>query len=476
MPGSGFSRDRAMDITAPYRERMLTCRWPSLGAALILAMCALPAPASAVLPAAIDGRPLPSLAPMLERVTPTVVNISTVSVVRREDHPFLSDPFFRRFFDLPRETRRRTQSLGSGVIVDAREGLVLTNHHVIDQADEISVTLFDGRELAADLLGADPETDVALLRIPPDDLQSIAVADSDQLRVGDFVVAIGNPFGLNQTVTSGIVSALGRSGLGIEGYENFIQTDASINPGNSGGPLVNLRGELVGINTAILAPGGGNVGIGFAIPSNMAGAIQRQIVEHGGVHRGTFGIRLQDIDRDLAHALDLPSGSRGAVVTNVEAGSAAARAGLRAGDLIVGVNDRAISSASDLTTQLALLRVGERLRVEILRNGRQRQLSATIAEPFEGYVDGETLSPALAGARMKAIVDESHLGTNSGISVGPVQRDSAAWRRGLREGDVVFEVNSDRVKTIGQLREAAGDQIVQIKLRRGQRLLSMVSR
>lgn len=435
------------------------------------------ATAMAALPAAIDGEPLPSLAPMLERVTPAVVNISTVSVVRQEDHPFLRDPFFRRFFDLPTERReRRSQSLGSGVIVDAKAGYVLTNHHVVEKASEISVTLHDGRELAAELLGADPETDVALLQIPANDLRAVRVSDSDRLRVGDFVVAIGNPFGLRQTVTSGIVSALGRSGLGIEGYEDFIQTDASINPGNSGGPLVNLRGELVGINTAILAPSGGNVGIGFAIPINMASAIKRQIIEYGSVYRGTFGISVQDIDRDLANALALPSGSTGAVVTSVKADSAGARAGLRAGDLITGINGRPVTSASDLTTQLALLRVGEMLRVEVLRAGRATTLDARIADPFEGYVDAGDISPQLAGTRVSAIIDSSHLGSNSGIAVGRVTEDSPAWRSGLREGDVIFQVNRNRVKTLDELREAADTRISQLRLRRGERLLTMVSR
>jgi Do/DeqQ family serine protease len=433
--------------------------------------------ARAALPAAVDGQPLPSLAPMLERVTPAVVNISTVSVVRREVHPLLSDPFFRRFFDLPRESRRRReQSLGSGVIVDARNGYVLTNHHVIEQADEIYVTLHDRRELAATLLGADPETDVALLQIPSDNLTAIGVSDSDRLRVGDFVVAIGNPFGLNQTVTSGIVSALGRSGLGIEGYENFIQTDASINPGNSGGPLVNLRGELVGINTAILAPGGGNIGIGFAIPINMATAIKRQIVEFGSVQRGTFGVSLQDIDPDLARALRLAPGSRGAVVTDVKDGSAAASAGLRAGDLVTALNDRPITSANDLTAQLALLRVGERLRVDIIRSGSARRIEARIADPFEGFVNAGRLSSEFDGTRLRAIVDESHLGSNTGIAVGPVTRDSSAWRNGLREGDVIFEVNGERVTTLDQLSDAAGSRLSQMQLRRGQRLLTIVSR
>jgi Do/DeqQ family serine protease len=433
--------------------------------------------ASGSLPAEIGGQPLPSLAPMLERVTPAVVNISTVSAVRRENHPLLRDPFFRWFFDTPGERReRRSQSLGSGVIVDARRGHVLTNHHVIDQADEIRVTLHDGRELAAELLGSDPDTDVAVLRIPAEDLAALPVTDSDRLRVGDFVVAIGNPFGLNQTVTSGIVSALGRSGLGIEGYENFIQTDASINPGNSGGPLVNLRGELVGINTAILAPGGGNVGIGFAIPSNMAGAIKRQIVDHGGVRRGTFGVRLQDLDRELAAALKVPPGRQGAVVAYVETGSSGARAGLRSGDLIVGLNGRPVTGAANLVTQLALLRVGERLSVDIVRGGRERRLTAEIDAPFAGYVDGRQISSLLSGARFKAVVDESHLGTNSGIAVGPVDEDSPAWRSGLREGDVIFQVNESRVQSLDQLREAAGTTLTQIRLRRGRRLLTMVSR
>jgi len=286
--------------------------------------------AVAALPAQLDGAPLPSLAPMLEKVTPAVVNISTVSAMRSEDHPLLRDPFFRWFFELPRDApEKRSQSLGSGVIVDANRGYVLTNHHVIENASEIHVTLNDGRELKAEMLGSDPETDVALLQIEAVDLNAIPMGNSNQLRVGDFVVAIGNPFGLSQTVTSGIVSALGRSGLGIEGYENFIQTDASINPGNSGGPLVNLRGELVGINTAILAPSGGNVGIGFAIPVNMVEAIQRQIVEFGGVHRGTFGVTMQTLSPDLAPALRLPPDARGAVVTGIRLGCCACRAARR---------------------------------------------------------------------------------------------------------------------------------------------------
>jgi Do/DeqQ family serine protease len=444
---------------------------------LCLALLATLRSAGAALPAVVDGQPLPSLAPMLEKVTPAVVNISTLTLVRTQDHPLLRDPFFRWFFEGPQGSReRRSQSLGSGVIVDAERGHVLTNHHVIEKADEIRVTLRDGRELKAELLGSDPETDVAVLEIPAQDLTAIPLANSNRLRVGDFVVAIGNPFGLNQTVTSGIVSALGRSGLGIEGYENFIQTDASINPGNSGGPLVNLRGELVGINTAILAPSGGNVGIGFAIPTNMVAAIRRQIVEYGGVYRGTFGVTLQDLTPDLARALNLPAGSRGAVVSEVKSGSAAAQAGLQAGDLIIGVNQQAVRSATDLRTQLALLRVGEQLGLEIKRDGRSQRLSAQMADPFESFVAGRSISRQLSGALFGEVIDESGLGTNPGIEVRRVAEDSDAWQAGLRDGDVLFQVNRERVKTLGQLRDAASRPIVQIRLRRGDRLVTLVSR
>ena len=432
---------------------------------------------SATLPATVDGQALPSLAPMLEKATPAVVNISTVSAVRTEDHPLLRDPFFRWFFEQPLERQeKRSQSLGSGVIVDASRGYVLTNHHVIEKAVEILVTLNDGRKLKADLLGSDPETDVALLQIPAEDLRAIPLGDSRELRVGDFVVAIGNPFGLSQTVTSGIVSALGRSGLGIEGYENFIQTDASINPGNSGGTLLNLRGELVGINTAILAPSGGNVGIGFAIPVNMVEAIRRQIVDHGGVNRGIFGVTLQEITPDLARALKLKPNTRGAVVSGVKTGSAAARSGLRAGDLIVRLNQHDIGNATDLKTQLALMRVGDAIELTVMREGRIERLSGEIGDPFKDFVAGSKISRQLSGALLGEVVDKSTLGTNPGIAVGPVEEDSNAWHSGLREGDVIFQINRSRVKTLGQLREAAEERIYRIKLRRGKRLVSLVSR
>ncbi len=303
--------------------------------------------ADAALPARLaDGEALPSLAPMLERTTPAVVNIATYTTVQVRN-PLLEDPFFRRFFDIPDQRRfRRTQSAGSGVVVDAGRGYIVTNNHVVARADEITVTLADGRSLSAELVGTDPQVDLAVLKVDPEDLDQIEFADSAALRVGDFVVAIGNPFGLNQTVTSGIVSALGRSGLGIEGYEDFIQTDASINPGNSGGALVNLAGKLVGINTAILAPSGGNVGIGFAIPANMVRAIMAQLIDHGEVQRGHLGLSVQSLNVELAEAFGLER-QEGVVVVEVDSGSAAAKAGLEAGDVIVRVDDRPIRRITD---------------------------------------------------------------------------------------------------------------------------------
>ncbi len=292
----------------------------ALGNLLLFVLSLISASVQAVLPIYADGKELPSLAPMLEQVTPAVVNIATEGKVQVRLNPLFSDPFFRRFFNVPDQpVERKTQSLGSGVIVDAKRGLVVTNHHVIANALQITVTLSDGRQLEAELVGTDPQTDVALVKIPAEDIVDIKIADSDELRVGDFVVAIGEPFGLGQTVTSGIVSALSRSGLGIEEYENFIQTDASINPGNSGGALVNLRGELVGINTAIFSQTGGNIGIGFAIPINLAMQITEQLLENGKVQRGFLGVSAQDLSPALVEAFGLKQ-NKGAVITSVDEG------------------------------------------------------------------------------------------------------------------------------------------------------------
>lgn len=432
-------------------------------------------PLRAGLPTSIDGQSLPSLAPMLERVVPAVVNISTISQIETADHPLLRDPFFRHFFDIPQERqRRKSNSLGSGIIVDANRGLVLTNHHVIAKASEIGVGMHDGRTLDAELIGADPETDVAVLRIPAKDLSALSFADSDALKVGDFVVAIGNPFGLSQTVTSGIVSGLSRTGLGIEGYESFIQTDASINPGNSGGPLVNLRGELVGMNTAILAPSGGNIGIGFAIPANMVRAIMEQIVEHGAVRRGLFGVGVQDLTGELVAALDIQD-REGALVTSIDKGSAAADAGLREGDVILMINGKPVRGSADLRNRFGLLRVGERVELEIVRGGKPLHLAGTIADPYRDFILGKRLAPSLEGALFGELDRKSGV---PAVPVGPVETDSPAWNAGLREGDRILQVNGQGINKLRDiavlLREAGG--LYSLRVQRGEDLVMLVRR
>ena len=328
----------------------------------------------------LTNQTLPTLAPMLEQATPAVVNIATEGTVTLRPNPLFNDPFFRRFFDLPKQPReRRTQSSGSGVVVDAAKGYIITNHHVIEAADNITVTLNDGRQFDADIIGSDPGADVAVIQISANNLAALPMANSDTLRVGDFVVAIGNPFGLGQTVTSGIVSALGRSGLG-QGYEDFIQTDASINPGNSGGALVNLRGELVGINTAILAPGGGNVGINFAIPANMVANLMDQLVKYGQVRRGQLGVLVQDLSPELAESFGLRR-RQGAVVAQIIPGSAAARAGLKEGDVVVAVDDRPIRSSGALRNAIGLLQVGQSVKLDLLRDGKPLTITVTLREP-----------------------------------------------------------------------------------------------
>jgi Do/DeqQ family serine protease len=436
-----------------------------------VALWAPPAP-QAALPTAVDGQPLPSLAPMLERVMPGVVNISTVTRQAIADHPLLRDPFFRRFFDIPGEPREReNQSLGSGVVVDGARGIIVTNHHVVQGADEIRLTLHDGRRVDARLLGSDPETDIAVLQAAADDLTAVPLADSDALKVGDFVVAIGSPFGLAQTVTSGIVSALGRTGLGIEGYESFIQTDASINPGNSGGPLVNLAGELVGINTAILAPGGGNVGIGFAIPANMARIVAEQILEHGTMRRGLFGAVAQDLTPELADALGTDE-RRGAVISSVESDSAAERAGLTPGDLVLTMDGEPVSSAADLRTRIGLLRAGSGLRLEVLRQGRRIELAGEVEDPFADFVHGEALHPQLEGTLLGERIRVSSRGRHRVVQVGPLRPGSPAWLAGLREGDLLLGANGYEVGSLDALRQVLRRGIDSLRvLRDGQLLL-----
>jgi serine protease Do/serine protease DegQ len=402
-------------------------------------------------PTSADGQPLPSLAPMLKKATPAVVNISTRTQIQEAEHPLLRDPFFRYFFDIPNQPRRReSSSLGSGVIVDARKGYLLTNNHVIDKADEILVTLSDGRRLNATLVGADPESDIAVIKVEPDHLSELTIANSDQLQVGDFVVAIGNPFGLGQTVTSGIISALGRSGLGIEGYEDFIQTDASINPGNSGGALVNLRGELIGINTAILAPSGGNVGIGFAIPSQMALSIMQTLVEHGEVRRGVLGVTVQDLTHELSQAFGL-SQIQGAVITGVQPGSPAAKAGLEPGDIVLSINGRKVKNSMDVRNAIGLLRVNEEVEVEVLHKGETEVREAKIAEAKIAQEDGKKIHPKLSGTLLKNLEPASG---GEGVLIEKIHTASYAYQAGLRPGDVIVMANRQTVRNLDDFKSA----------------------
>ena len=428
-------------------------------------------PAMAVWPIADgDGKQLPSLAPMLEKVNPAVVNISTFAT-RQEANPLMNDPFFRHFFGPHQRSpqMRRSQSAGSGVIVNASEGTVITNFHVIDGADEIKVSLNDGRTFDAKLVGSDPDVDIAILDIDGGDLSEVKMADSERTRVGDFVVAIGNPFGLGQTVTTGVVSAIGRSGLGIEGYENFIQTDASINPGNSGGALVNLNGELVGINTAIIAPAGGNVGIGFAIPTNMARHSLEQILEHGEVKRGQLGVIIQDLTPDLAEAFELGD-QQGVVVSEVQKGSAADDAGIEQGDVIVEFDGKPMKSAAQLRNAVGVHRVGDKVKIKVIRDGKEKTFSAKV---------GESQGNLLASKSLHKFLDGAHLANNQepkGVVIQALDQGSAAQSYGLRQGDVITSVNKRRVEDLDDLKSAVSKSKNQLLLRllRGNAALYLV--
>jgi serine protease Do/serine protease DegQ len=410
----------------------------------------LAAPATpAALP--LNAKGVPTLAPMLAQVTPAVVNISVLTRSPMEDNPLFRDPLFRRFFNIPDSPSQGDQSAGSGVIVDRARGYVLTNNHVINNAQEVVVTLKDRRTLKARLVGTDPGTDIAVLKIDAQNLTELKFGDSDAMNVGDFVVAIGNPFGIGQTVTSGIVSALGRTGLGIEGYEDFIQTDASINPGNSGGALVNLAGELIGINTAILGPSGSSAGIGLAVSSNMVRKVMEQIIRYGEVRRGRVGVVTEDMTHELAQSLAAGSAD-GAVVVKIEKGSPADKAGLKPRDIVTGVNGRPLRGSADLRNRMGLIPVGEEAELRVQRSGRPIIMRLRIAELFTATeIPGEAV-PQLAGVRVSNIEPGMPVyGMVEGAIVTRIEPNTPGAKTGLRPGDVLHGVNSSRVRSVAEL-------------------------
>ncbi|MEM6936470.1 MAG: Do family serine endopeptidase [Pseudomonadota bacterium] len=398
-----------------------------------------------------------SLAPLVKEVSPAVVNISTQGTVSIRQHPMADDPMFRRFFpDQP--TERETGSLGSGVIVDADEGLILTNHHVVENADEITVQLVDGREYEAELVGSDGESDVAVLKIDGERLSDLSIGDSEGMEVGDYVLALGNPVGLGHTVTSGIVSAKGRNGLNIEAYEDFIQTDAAINRGNSGGALINLQGELIGINTAILGPGGGNAGIGFAIPSAMAAAVMDQILEFGEVTRGLLGITGSPVNSVIAEFYELED-VRGAVVTDVSEDSGAEKAGVKVDDVILAVDGEEIANFQDLRNVIGLRRPGEAVELSIVRNGKARKINAILGsrESIQVARAEPESNDALRGVRLTEIPSDHPLsGEVEGVMVEQVARGSSAQRQGLQPGDIITAVNKKAIDSMSDFNRLLG--------------------
>ena len=402
----------------------------------------------AAIPKNEGGTLITSLAPLVKTVAPAVVNIRVSQTVKSRS-PY-DDEMFRRFFGTPNtpNNSREVQSAGSGVIVDAKNGYILTNHHVVSGADKIQISLIDENTLDAEIIGSDPATDIAVLKVEAENLTDIEIGDSDQVEVGDFVIAIGNPFGLGNTVTSGIVSALGRTGISSSGYEDFIQTDASINPGNSGGALVNMQGELVGINSAIISRSGGNVGIGFAVPSEIAQSIMSQLLDFGEVRRGLLGVSIHTIDEENAEILGVDSKS-GAMITAIEPGSAAEEAGLRVEDIIIRVNDERISNARDLQNAIGLKGSGERVTIEFIRQSTKLETNAVLGQQKIARQIGSDIHPGLVGAQFSSSANKA------GVEVTDVESGSPADQRGLEKGDLIVAVNRMRVENIQQLESIA---------------------
>lgn len=462
--------------------------------ALTFSMAMGPLKASAADTSFSSSQPLPSLAPMLEKVMPSVVSINvegstTVNTPRMppqfqqffgEDSPFCRNgsplqgsPLCQVGPDGQQQgTQQNFQALGAGVVIDAAKGYVVTNNHVVDNANKIQVKLSDGRRYDAKVIGKDMRSDIALLQLKDfKNLTAIKMADSDQLRVGDYAIAIGNPYGLGETATSGIVSALGRSGLNIENYENFIQTDAAINRGNSGGALVNLNGELIGINTAILAPDGGNIGIGFAIPSNMVKNLTAQMVEYGQVKRGELGIKGTELNSELAKAMKIDA-QRGAFVNEVVPKSSAAKAGIKAGDVIVTINGKAISSFASFRAEIGTLPIGSKMALGIIRDGKPMTLDATLEQSTQTQIESGNIYTGIEGAELS----NTQIGAQKGIKVDNVKDGSAAARIGLKKGDVILGVNQQPIQNLGELRKMldSSPPVLALNIQRGENKLYLL--
>ncbi|HEX7381958.1 MAG TPA: DegQ family serine endoprotease [Nevskiaceae bacterium] len=439
----------------------------TVGAAMLVTV--VPERAEAHIPIALmaptaNGQE-PSLAPMLKNVLPAVVNIAVSGTVT-VNNPLMQDPFFRHFFGVPNQPQEKEQmqAIGSGVIVDAAKGYILTNNHVVAGANSIKVTLKDGRTFTAKLIGRDKLTDLAVLQIKADKLTALPIADSGNLQVGDFVVAIGDPFGLGQTVTAGIVSALGRT-TSVDGYQDFIQTDASINPGNSGGALVNLKGELVGINSEILSRSGGNIGIGFAIPSDLARTVMAELIKHGKINHGQIGVMIQNLTPELAKALGV-NAEHGVVVSKVIPGSPAEKAGIKTEDVIVSANGRKITNALQLRNAVGLLEVGQTVKLGVMHNNKLRDIDVTVGK-IENMTAANTsdLFAALQGASYAPLTQPNDSGVQRGIVVSDVQPGSPAEQAGLQDGDVIVSVNRHPVSTIEEFQKLAGKNQQQVLLR-----------
>jgi len=419
---------------------------------LVSSLIPLNAHAFSIWPSSVDGQTMPSLAPMLEKSTPAVVSIAVQGTHKVKQNV----PNIFRFFGNPNQNQNQAQQrpfrgLGSGVIINAKEGYIVTNNHVVEKADKIMITLKDGRQIKAKKIGSDADSDIALLQIDADELTEINIADSDKLRVGDFAIAIGSPFGLGQTVTSGIVSALGRSGLNIEDYEDFIQTDAAINSGNSGGALVNLRGELIGINTAILGPNGGNIGIGFAIPSNMMHNLVKQIIEFGEVHRGVLGVSGRSVNGEIAKAMELKI-NQGGFIELVTPDSAADEAGLKPGDVITKVNGKAIKTFNELRGKIGSIGAGKKVKLTIVRNGNEEVFTVKLKQSQAINVAAASIHRMFKGAELE------NNANNKGVIIREIEEDSPAEMVGLQSGDLITAINRTRIKNIAELRSYLKDR------------------